>query len=217
MNLLIMGPPGAGKGTQAEVLVKELNITHISTGDMFRNAIKEGTEMGKKAKEYMDKGALVPDEVVIGMVGERLSQPDAKAGFLLDGFPRTVEQARALDATLDSLAIKLDGVVNIVVPLEKLMARLTGRRVCKGCGASYHVIFNPPQTEGKCNSCQGELYQRTDDNEESVGTRLRAYEEKTQPLIDYYKEKGLLLDINGDQEIKLVLEDIISALKKPVK
>jgi len=217
LNLLIMGPPGAGKGTQAEVLVKELNITHISTGDMFRNAIKEGTEMGKKAKEYMDKGALVPDEVVIGMVGERLSQPDAKAGFLLDGFPRTVEQARALDATLDSLAIKLDGVVNIVVPLEKLMARLTGRRVCKGCGASYHVIFNPPQTEGKCNSCQGELYQRTDDNEESVGTRLRAYEEKTQPLIDYYKEKGLLLDINGDQEIKLVLEDIISALKKPVK
>lgn len=217
MNLLIMGPPGAGKGTQAEVLVKELNITHISTGDMFRNAIKEGTEMGKKAKEYMDKGALVPDEVVIGMVGERLSQPDTKAGFLLDGFPRTVEQARALDATLDSLAIKLDGVVNIVVPLDKLMARLTGRRVCKGCGASYHVIFNPPQSEGKCNSCQGELYQRTDDNEESVGTRLRAYEEKTQPLIDYYKGKGLLLDINGDQEIKLVLEDIISALKKPVK
>jgi len=217
LNLLIMGPPGAGKGTQAEVLVKELKITHISTGDMFRNAIKEGTEMGKKAKEYMDKGALVPDEVVIGMVGERLSQPDTKAGFLLDGFPRTVEQARALDATLDSLAIKLDGVVNIVVPLDKLMARLTGRRVCKGCGASYHVIFNPPQSEGKCNSCQGELYQRTDDNEESVGTRLRAYEEKTQPLIDYYKEKGLLLDINGDQEIKLVLEDIISALKKPVK
>lgn len=217
MNLLIMGPPGAGKGTQAEVLVKELKITHISTGDMFRNAIKEGTEMGKKAKEYMDKGALVPDEVVIGMVGERLSQPDTKAGFLLDGFPRTVEQAGALDATLDSLAIKLDGVVNIVVPLDKLMARLTGRRVCKGCGASYHVIFNPPQSEGKCNSCQGELYQRTDDNEESVGTRLRAYEEKTQPLIDYYKEKGLLLDINGDQEIKLVLEDIISALKKPVK
>ena len=217
MNLLIMGPPGAGKGTQAEVLVKELKITHISTGDMFRNAIKEGTEMGKKAKEYMDKGALVPDEVVIGMVGERLSQPDTKAGFLLDGFPRTVEQAGALDATLDSLAIKLDGVVNIVVPLDNLMARLTGRRVCKGCGASYHVIFNPPQSEGKCNSCQGELYQRTDDNEESVGTRLRAYEEKTQPLIDYYKEKGLLLDINGDQEIKLVLEDIISALKKPVK
>lgn len=214
MNLLIMGPPGAGKGTQAEVLVKELNISHISTGDMFRNAIKEGTEMGKKAKEYMDKGALVPDEVVIGMVKERLSQADCKTGFLLDGFPRTVEQAGALDDTLASLNIKLDGVVNIVVPLDKLMARLTGRRVCKGCGASYHVIFNPPKEEGKCNSCSGELYQRTDDNEESVGTRLKAYEEKTQPLIDYYQKKGILLDINGDQEISNVLKDIMVALKK---
>lgn len=214
MNLLIMGPPGAGKGTQAEVLVKELNIVHISTGDMFREAIKQGTEMGKKAKEYMDKGALVPDEVVIGMVKERLSEPDTKGGFLLDGFPRTVEQAGALDKTLASLGIKLDGVVNIVVPLDKLMARLTGRRVCKGCGASYHVIFNPPKAEGKCNTCGGELYQRTDDNEESVGTRLKAYEDKTQPLIDYYREKGLLMDINGDQEIKKVLDDIIKTLKK---
>ncbi|MFZ5644377.1 MAG: adenylate kinase [Bacillota bacterium] len=214
MNLLIMGPPGAGKGTQAEVLVKELNIVHISTGDMFREAIKQGTEMGKKAKEYMDQGALVPDEVVIGMVKERLSQPDTKGGFLLDGFPRTVEQAGALDATLGTLGIKLDGVINIVVPLDKLMARLTGRRVCKGCGASYHVLFNPPKTEGKCNTCDGELYQRSDDNEESVGTRLKAYQDKTQPLIDYYKEKGLLLDVNGDQEIKKVLEDIVSALKK---
>jgi adenylate kinase len=209
-----MGPPGAGKGTQAEVLVKELNIVHISTGDMFREAIKQGTEMGKKAKEYMDKGALVPDEVVIGMVKDRLSQPDTKGGFLLDGFPRTVEQAGALDKSLYSLGIKLDGVVNIVVPLDKLMARLTGRRVCKGCGASYHVLFNPPKTEGKCNSCDGELYQRTDDNEESVGTRLKAYQDKTQPLIDYYNEKGLLIDINGDQEIKKVLDDIVKALKK---
>lgn len=214
MNLLIMGPPGAGKGTQAEVLVKELNITHISTGDMFRNAIKEGTEMGLKAKEYMDKGALVPDEVVIGMVKERLSQPDCKAGFLLDGFPRTVEQAKALDATLDELAIKLDSVINIVVPLDKLMARLTGRRVCKGCGASYHVMFNPPKVEGKCNTCGGELYQRSDDNEESVGTRLKAYEDKTQPLIDYYAAKGILLNVNGDQEIKNVLADILAAVKK---
>ncbi len=214
MNLLIMGPPGAGKGTQAEVLVKELEITHISTGDMFRNAIKEGTEMGRKAKEYMDKGELVPDEVVIGMVRDRLSQPDCKKGFLLDGFPRTVEQARALDVTLDGLGIKLNGVVNIVVPLDKLMERLTGRRVCKGCGASYHVMFNPPEKAGICNTCGGELYQRSDDNEESVGTRLRAYEEKTQPLIDYYKDKGILLDINGDQDIKKVLEDILKALRK---
>lgn len=214
MKLLIMGPPGAGKGTQAEVLVKELDITHISTGDMFRNAIKEGTEMGKKAKEYMDKGELVPDEVVIGLVRDRLSQPDCRKGFLLDGFPRTVEQARALDATLKSLGINLDGVINIVVPLDKLMARLTGRRVCRNCGASFHVLFNPPKVEGVCDACGGELYQRSDDNEESVGTRLRAYEDKTQPLIDYYREKGVLLNVNGDQEIKKVLEDILKALKK---
>lgn len=213
MNLLIMGPPGAGKGTQAERMVKELNITHISTGDMFRAAIADGTEMGLKAKAYMDKGELVPDEVVIGMVKERLQQDDCKAGFLLDGFPRTVAQAKALDVTLDELSIKLDNVVNIEVPLDKLMARLTGRRVCKGCGASYHVLFNPPAEDAKCNSCGGELYQRSDDNEESVGTRLNAYMEKTQPLIDYYKEKGILKDINGDQDINLVLEDILAAVK----
>ena len=214
MKLLIMGPPGAGKGTQAEVLVKELNLTHISTGDMFRAAIKEGTEMGLKAKEYMDKGALVPDEVVVGMVKERLSKPDCAGGFLLDGFPRTLEQAKALDATLQAMNIKLDGVINIAVPREKLMARLTGRRVCRGCGASYHVLFNQPQVEGKCNSCGGELYQRSDDNEEAVGNRLDVYEAQTQPLIDYYKGQGLLLNINGDQDIKKVLADILASLKK---
>lgn len=214
MKLLIMGPPGAGKGTQAEVLVKELKITHISTGDMFRAAIKEGTEMGKKAKEYMDEGKLVPDEVVVGMVKERLSQPDCANGFLLDGFPRTVAQAESLDATLSSLDIKLDGVINIEVAREKLMDRLTGRRVCKGCGASYHVIFNPPQKEGVCNSCGGELYQRSDDNEETVGNRLNVYEAQTQPLIDYYNKQGLILNIDGDQEINKVLNDIMTALKK---
>jgi len=209
-----MGPPGAGKGTQAEVLVKELNITHISTGDMFRAAIKEGTEMGKKAKEYMDQGALVPDEVVVGMVKDRLSKPDCADGFLLDGFPRTQDQAKALDTTLTGMNIKLDGVVNIAVPREKLMARLTGRRVCKGCGASYHVLFNQPQVEGKCNSCDGELYQRSDDNEQAVGNRLDVYEAQTQPLIEYYTAQGLLLNVNGDQEIKKVLEDIMTNLKK---
>lgn len=214
MKLLIMGPPGAGKGTQAEVLVKELHLTHISTGDMFRAAIKEGTEMGKKAKEYMDKGALVPDEVVVGMVKERLSKPDCADSFLLDGFPRTLDQAKALDATLTEMGIKLDGVVNIAVPREKLMDRLTGRRVCKGCGASYHIIFNKPQVEGKCNSCGGELYQRSDDNETAVGNRLDVYEAQTQPLIDYYSGQGLLFNINGDQEIKNVLADILAALKK---
>lgn len=213
MNLLIMGPPGAGKGTQAERMVKELNITHISTGDMFRAAISDGTEMGLKAKEYMDKGALVPDEVVIGMVKDRLQQADCKTGFLLDGFPRTVGQAQALDVTLKELGIKLDNVVNIEVPLDKLMARLTGRRVCKGCGASYHILFNLPKTEGQCNSCKGELYQRSDDNEESVGNRLNAYMEQTQPLIDYYKQQGILKGVNGDQDINLVLADILATVK----
>lgn len=214
MKLLIMGPPGAGKGTQAEVLVKELNITHISTGDMFRAAIKEGTEMGKKAKEYMDKGELVPDSVVVGMVKDRLSQPDCAKGFLLDGFPRTLAQAEALDETFKELGIVPDGVINIEVPREKLLERLTGRRVCRNCGASYHIIFNKPQVEGKCNTCGGELYQRDDDNEAAVNNRLDIYEAQTQPLIEYYKKKGLLKNINGDQEIKKVLADCLAALGK---
>ncbi|MQL53822.1 adenylate kinase [Desulfofundulus thermobenzoicus] len=213
MKLLIMGPPGAGKGTQAEMLVKELQITHISTGDMFRAAIKEGTEMGKKAKEYMDKGELVPDAVVVGMVKDRLQKPDCEKGFLLDGFPRTLAQAEALDDTLKTMDIALDAVINIAVPRDKLMARLTGRRVCRNCGASYHILFNPPEVEGKCNSCGGELYQRSDDNEEAVANRLDVYEAQTQPLIEYYQGKGLLKNINGDQEIKKVLEDILASLK----
>ena len=214
MKLLIMGPPGAGKGTQAEMLVKELKITHISTGDMFRAAIKEGTEMGKKAKEYMDKGELVPDSVVVGMVRDRLSQPDCVNGFLLDGFPRTIAQAEALDETFKEMGFVPDAVINIAVPREKLMERLTGRRICRDCGASYHMVFNKPKVEGKCNSCGGELYQRDDDNEVAVGNRLDIYEAQTQPLIDYYAKQGILKDINGDQDIKQVLADTLAAIKK---
>lgn len=214
MNLLIMGPPGAGKGTQAEVLVKELQITHISTGDMFRAAIKEGTEMGLKAKEYMDAGKLVPDEVVVGMVKERLAKPDCQKGFLLDGFPRTIPQADSLSATLNQLGIKLDGVINVEVPRENLLERLTGRRICRSCGASFHVVFNSPKVEGKCDACGGELYQRDDDNAATVGNRLDVYEAQTQPLIDYYATSGVLMNINGDQEIQKVLADILAKLRK---
>ncbi len=213
MNLLIMGPPGGGKGTQAEVLVRELGVTHISTGDMFREAVKEGTEMGKKAKEYMDKGQLVPDEVVIGMVKERLSRPDCARGFLLDGFPRTLAQAEALDTTLKEMGIKLDAVININVPRQPILERLTGRRVCRNCGATYHIKYNPPKVEGKCNNCGGELYQRSDDTEETVNKRLDVYEAQTQPLIEYYAKKGLIKDINGNQDIKKVSEDMLASLR----
>lgn len=214
MNLLIMGPPGAGKGTQAEMLVKKLRITHISTGDMFRTAIKKGTEMGVKAKEYLDKGELVPDSVVVGMVKERLSQPDCAKGFLLDGFPRTVAQAEALDETLKSMGIKLDGVINILVPREKLIERITGRRICRSCGASYHVLYNSPRVEGKCDSCGGELYQRSDDNVTAANNRLEIYEKQTQPLINYYSRLGVVKNINGNQEISKVLTDIMKSILK---
>ncbi|WP_334110324.1 adenylate kinase [Thermodesulfitimonas autotrophica] len=214
MNLLIMGPPGAGKGTQAAEIVKELKIPHISTGDMLREAVKQGTEMGKKAKEYMDKGQLVPDEVIIGVVKERLGQPDCKVGFLLDGFPRTLPQAEALDQTLKEMGIKLDAVINIRVPREKIVDRITGRRVCRVCGDTYHVVNKPPKESGKCDKCGGELYQRSDDTAETVNKRLDVYEAQTQPLLDYYGKQGIVRDINGDQPINKVLEDILAALKK---
>lgn len=212
MNLLIMGPPGGGKGTQCEVLTKELNITHISTGDMFRENVKAGTDLGKKAKEYMDNGQLVPDELVVAMVKDRLSKPDCANGFLLDGFPRTIPQAEALDVALGEMGIKLDAVLNIAVPREKLLDRLTGRRVCRSCGATYHVIFNPPAEEGKCGKCGGELYQRSDDTEATVNQRLDVYEAQTAPLIDYYAKQGLLKETNGDQEISKVSKDILASI-----
>lgn len=213
VNILFMGPPGAGKGTQAEVIVNEFGIPHISTGDAFRLAIKQGTPIGIKAKEYMDQGLLVPDDVTIGIVEERLQQSDCEKGFLLDGFPRTLSQAEALDDILSRLHTQLDHVINLKVDRDKLMARLTGRRICKNCGATYHVIFNPPKQEGVCDKCGGELYQRSDDNEESVGTRLDEYINKTAPLLAFYENKGLLRQIDGDQEIDTVSSEIVSVLR----
>lgn len=213
MNILIMGPPGAGKGTQAEVIIGEFGIPHISTGDAFRLAIKQGTPVGIKAKEYIDQGLLVPDDVTVGIVRERLQQSDCEKGFLLDGFPRTLSQAEALDQLLTELGRKLDHVVNLKVDRDKLLARLTGRRICKSCGSTYHVLFNPPKQEGVCDKCGGELYQRSDDNEESVGTRLDEYITKTAPLLNFYEQQGLLREVDGELEIDTVSKEIVSLLR----
>lgn len=213
MRAILMGPPGAGKGTQAAVLVDKYQIPHISTGDMFRAAIKDGTALGLKAKEFMDAGSLVPDEVTIGIVAERLAKADCKNGFLLDGFPRTIAQADALDKILVDLHMKLDGVINIEVDEAKLLERLTGRRICRRCGATYHMVFNPPNSSGSCDKCGGELYQRSDDTLETAKNRLDVYNSQTQPLIEYYQGQGVLKEINGDQEISKVLEDILAALE----
>ncbi|REJ21642.1 MAG: adenylate kinase [Bacillaceae bacterium] len=212
MNLVLMGLPGAGKGTQAEKIVEKYNIPHISTGDMFRAAIKDGTELGLQAKSYMDKGELVPDEVTIGIVRERLGKNDTDKGFLLDGFPRTVAQAEALEQILKELNKEIDYVINIHVDQEILMERLTGRRICKNCGATYHLVFNPPKEEGICDKCGGNLYQRADDNAETVGNRLEVNLKQTKPLLDFYKSKGYLKNIDGQQEINKVFEDICSLL-----
>lgn len=214
MKILLMGPPGAGKGTQAEKLTELFSIPHISTGDMFRKAQEEGTELGLKAKSYMEQGLLVPDEVTIGIVRERLAEDDCKAGFLLDGFPRTVQQADALDKILVDLGTKLDAALNIEVPKEFLIERLTGRRICKKCKATYHVSFNAPKVENVCDKCGGELYQRADDTIETVGNRLDVYEEQTAPLIDYYSKKQLLVPIDGSQAMEKVLADIRTALER---
>lgn len=213
MYILLMGPPGAGKGTQAARLTEEYRIPHISTGDIFRAAVKEGTSLGLEAKRYMDAGQLVPDSVTIGIVKERLAKADCKSGFILDGFPRTLDQAAALDITLQDLGIKLDRVLNITAPNEELVRRMTGRRVCRKCGATYHVAFNPPSKDGQCDKCAGEVYQRDDDREETVAKRLNVYQAQTQPLIDYYRNKGLYTEIDGLQLIEKVFEDITSSLR----
>ncbi|WP_332632880.1 adenylate kinase [Halalkalibacter flavus] len=213
MNLILMGLPGAGKGTQAERIVKEYGIPHISTGDMFRAAIKGETELGLKAKSFMDAGELVPDEVTIGIVRDRLAEEDCQNGFLLDGFPRTVAQAEALEELLESLGRKIDFVLNVDVPEQLLMDRLTGRRVSPTSGRTYHVIFNPPKVEGICDVDGKELVQRDDDKPETVKKRLEVNQKQAKPLVDFYTEKGYLRDINGDQDIDKVFEDIDQLLK----
>lgn len=213
MHILLMGPPGAGKGTQAAKLVEKFSIPHISTGDMFRAAVQEGTTLGKQAKECMDAGQLVPDSVTIGIVKERLAKPDCAQGFILDGFPRTLEQADALDRTLNELGIKLDRVVNITAPDDELIRRMTGRRICKACGATWHVAFHPPQEANTCDKCNGTLFQRDDDKEETVVKRLSVYGAQTKPLIEYYQDKGLYTEINGLQDIDAVFDDVVSSIR----
>lgn len=213
MNLIFLGPPGAGKGTQAKMLIERYNIPQISTGDILRAAVAEGTDLGKKAKEYMEAGKLVPDEVVIGIIEQRLKQSDCEGGFILDGFPRTVAQAEALDKVLENMGRKIDHVLSLDVPSEELIKRLTGRRTCKKCGAMYHIIFNPPKSQGVCDKCGGELYQRPDDNEETVKSRLDVYNQQTRPLIDFYNNQGLVRKIDGRGGIKEIFEQIIKILK----
>ncbi len=212
MHILLMGPPGAGKGTQAANLVKELGVPHISTGDMFRAAVKEGTELGKQAKACMDAGKLVPDEVTIGIVRERLAKDDCKKGFILDGFPRTVEQADALNGILKELGLALKRVLNINVPAADLVERAVGRRICKKCGATYHVSFNPTKKEGVCDDCGGELYQRADDTKETMENRLSVYEASTRPLIEYYEKAGIYTEVDGRQPIHQVTRELLQAL-----
>ncbi len=213
VNIILMGLPGVGKGTQAERIVKEFDIPHISTGDMFRAAVKNETPLGLQAKSFMDKGLLVPDEVVIGIVRERLSMEDCAKGFLLDGFPRTVPQAEALTATVKELGREIDHVININVHREQLIERLTGRWICPVCGASYHTMFNPPKEAGVCDKDGGKLYQREDDKIEVVTQRLDVNIAQTQPLIDYYSAQELLRDINGEQDIQVVFAEIKSLLR----
>jgi len=212
MKLILLGPPGAGKGTQAQMLMEKFSIPQISTGDILRSAVKNATPMGVKVKEYMDAGALVPDDVVVGIVRERLQQADCTNGFILDGFPRTVPQADALRDTLSELSLELDAVISLEVDTEALVARLTGRRTCSSCGKGYHVDFDPPSKEGICDACGGKLVQRDDDREETIRKRLDVYREQTAPLVDYYLRGGLLAEVDGMPGIDEVGRQILSIL-----
>lgn len=210
MRLILLGPPGAGKGTQASSIVAEYGITHISTGDIFRHNIKNETELGKKVKSYLDKGQLVPNELTIDLVWDRLSKDDCKKGFLLDGFPRTINQAEALQKGLEERGLKLDKVINIDVDKNILVKRLSGRRVCKNCGETYHIDNKPTLKDGVCDKCSGEVIQRADDNEKTVLDRIEVYEKQTFPLIDFYKNLGLILTVDGT----LSIEDVFSQIKE---
>lgn len=212
LRTVLLGPPGAGKGTQAVKIVERYNIPHISTGDIFRDNIKRGTELGKKAQEYMNKGELVPDDLVIEIATTRLLEDDCKNGFLLDGFPRTVYQAEKFDEFLAAHDMKLDKVIDIEVEKEELITRLTGRRVCKQCGASYHVVNIPPKKEGICDICGGELFQRADDTIETVENRIEVYNEQTMPLVDYYTNAGNIVNIDGALGLDNVFAEIVKAL-----
>ncbi|MDW7775324.1 MAG: adenylate kinase [Methanosarcinales archaeon] len=212
VNIVLLGAPGAGKGTQAMKISQMYNIPHISTGDILRNNIERGTKLGLQAKEFMDRGELVPDSLLIGIIDDRLSEPDTDNGFLLDGYPRTIPQAQALGDIMNHMEKELDAVIDIEVPDGVLVKRLAGRRMCR-CGASYHVIFNPPELDGKCDLCGGELYQRDDDAEDAVKTRLFSYYGLTYPLIDYYNEKGLLKSVSGNGNVDDIFKEINSVIE----
>ena len=212
MKIIMLGAPGAGKGTQAKMIAEKCGIPHISTGDIFRANIKNGTELGAKAKEYMDKGLLVPDELVCDLVVDRIQQADCEKGYILDGFPRTIPQAEALEAALNAIEQKLDYAIDIDVPDENIINRMSGRRACVGCGATYHVVFNPTKVEGKCDACGSDTVLRDDDKPETVQKRLSVYHEQTQPLIDYYKNQGILKSVDGTKPMDDVFTDIVAIL-----
>jgi adenylate kinase len=213
MNIILFGPPGAGKGTQAKKLVDFYGIPQISTGDILRANVREGTELGLAAKAYMDKGELVPDEVLIGIIKNRLKEQDCNKGFILDGYPRTIPQADALSGILDEICKPIDVVFNLAVPDEVLVERVSKRLMCK-CGASYHTVSNPPKKDNICDLCGGEIFQRIDDREEAVQNRLNVYKKQTQPLINYYSKKGILVTLDGTKDINEVFEDIRAVLAK---
>lgn len=213
MRIVLLGAPGAGKGTQAKKLIEKYGIPQISTGDLLRAAVSAGTALGKEAKSYMDKGELVPDSVVLGMVGERLKQDDCKKGYILDGFPRNTAQAEALDKMLAAVNMSLTGAISVDVPFEDLMKRLTGRRTCKACGQMYNVYFSAPKKEGACDKCSGELYQRDDDKEATIKKRLEVYTAQTEPLMGYYRNKGILKSVAGTGSIDEIFSKVCAILE----